>query len=256
MERDGMNIHNRIFKFVRDSGAPWLEALGRAFDAGLTKNTYPLRFSIVHVDGGNVTVEATMVSYDPDHPYADRLATIEALQPRRKTFQVQPFGIVQIVPTGLGCEFGGYAGDACPATNLLASAVDFVVTHPNAVNASDLNEMAANVLYVEGKSLDDFLLGHLALLPVVSNRIGTIVDRKGIDSIDYVINTLNAARAVKGIDCGLYTILREELGVQIEWSRAGCAVGTLRNPQAILEAIECLLKQGIQAVGECRSLTV
>jgi hypothetical protein len=147
------------------------------------------------------------------------------------------------------CEFGGFAGDACPATNLLASTVDFLVTHPNAVNASELNEMAENILYVEGKSLDDFLLGHIGLRPVRSNRIGTVIDPTGKDYADYVVNTLNAARAVKGIDCATYTILERELGVKIEWSETGCAVGTVQNPEVILEAVQHLLSEGVQAVG-------
>jgi len=156
---------------------------------------------------------------------------------------------VQIIPTGIRCEFGGFAGDATPVTNLLAAAVDFLVTHPNAVNASDLNEMASNILYVEGKSLDDFLLGHVGLLPTQSNRVGTFVDPTGVAYLDDVINTLNAARAAKGIDCSLYMILERELGVKIEWSQSGCAVGTVVDPEAILEAVELLIARGVDAVG-------
>jgi hypothetical protein len=121
--------------------------------------------------------------------------------------------VVNVVPTGVRCEFGGYAGDACPATNLLASAADVLITHPNAVNASELNEMAPGVLYVEGKTLDDFLLGHLGLLPVASNRIGTFVDPRGLGFLDEVTGALDATRTAAGIDCGVYVMLRETLGV-------------------------------------------
>src|SRR5262249_13524725 len=140
-------------------------------------------------------------------------------------------------------------GDASPATNLLASAVDFLVTHPNAVNASELNEMAPNVLYVEGKSLDNFLLGHLGLSMVSSNRIGTFVDPTGIEYLDYIVNTLNAGKAVSGIECDSYTILERELGISIEWSQSGCAVGTVLHPDAILKAVEFLISQGADAAG-------
>ena len=167
----------------------------------------------------------------------------------QKEHQDSRFGVVQIIPTGIRCEIGGFAGDACPATNLLAATADFVVTHPNAVNASDLNEMAGNVLYVEGKSLDDFLLGRLGLLPVVSNRIGTFVDPTGIAYLDDVVHTLNAARAVGGIACDTYTILREELGATIDWSEHGCAMGEILRPGAILEAVEFLIDKGAEAVG-------
>jgi hypothetical protein len=244
-----VRIENSVFRFKRHAALNWLEALSSGFDQELRGNVYPLRFSIVDIDDGQMIVEATTVRYSSREPYADRFGVTELLNPRQKRFQARPFGIVQIVPTGIRCEFGGFAGDACPVTNLLAAAVDFVVTHPNAVNASELNEMAENVFYVEGKSLDDFLLGHLALLPVISNRIATVVDCRGIDYLDYVVNTLNAARAVKGISCEAYTLLREELGVRIEWSGTGCAVGTILNPGAILDACAFVLGNGVDAVG-------
>lgn len=196
-----------------------------------------------------MVIEATIVRYKAGEAYTDSFGEIEILSPRRKAYQGNSFGVVQIVPTGIRCEMGGYAGDACPATNLLASCADFVVTHPNAVNASELNEMAENVLYVEGKSLDDFLLGHLALQSVRSNRISTFVDPTGVNQIDYVINTLNAARAVKGVDCKDYAVLKDELGVEIEWSQSGCAVGTVVNPGAILEAVDAFVEAGADAIG-------
>ena len=60
------------------------------------------------------------------------------------------FNTVFIVPTGIGAEVGGHAGDATPAAQLLASCCDQLITHPNVVNASDINELPANALYVEG----------------------------------------------------------------------------------------------------------
>ena len=46
-----------------------------------------------------------------------------------------------------------------PSRRLLASVCDTLITHPNVVNASDLNEMPANGLYVEGSLLSRFLDG-------------------------------------------------------------------------------------------------
>jgi hypothetical protein len=244
-----MIIKNTVHRLEAKKSGAWLDTLPGSFAAKLGKNTYPLRFSIVDVRGDEIVVESTVVEYNGGEKYADKLATIELLEPRKKTFSGRPFGVVQIIPTGIRCEFGGYAGDACPVTNLLAAGADFLVTHPNAVNASELNEMADNVLYVEGKSLDDFLLGHIGLLPVVSNKIGTFIDKTGAEFADSVVNALNAARAVKGIDCGIYALLGEELGVEIEWSETGCAAGTVTRPQALLDAVESLLSHGVDAVG-------
>ena len=66
---------------------------------------------------------------------------------------------ILIIPTGIGCEIGGHAGDANPVCKLLASCSDLLITHPNVVNSSDINEMPDNVWYVEGALLDRFILG-------------------------------------------------------------------------------------------------
>jgi Protein of unknown function (DUF3326) len=244
-----MIIENKVYRMPAERRGGWLQTISAMMFAQLGDNTYPLRSSIVDISNGELILESTIVRFDSSEKYADRLRGIELFEPRQKSFQSYPLGAVQIIPTGVRCEFGGFAGDACPITNLLASTVDFLVTHPNAVNGSELNEMADNVMYVEGKGLDDFLLGRLALLPVLSNKIGTFIDRTGIDYSDCVINTLNAARAVKGIDCQTYVVLREELGVKIEWSDTGWAVGTIPNPDPLLEAVEFLMLNGVQAVG-------
>lgn len=244
-----MIIENITFRYHRNNALSWLENVASAFRNTLCPHCYPLRFSIVDFQEDRFTIEATVLNYNKIHKYAVALEKVEIYHPRSKQLQSQPFTVVQIIPTGVRCEFGGYAGDATPVTNLLAAAADFVVTHPNAVNASELNEMAENILYVEGKSLDDFLLGHLALLPVICNRIGTFVDPTGKDYLDSVINTLNAARAVKGIECDRYVVLNRELGVRIAWSETGCAVGTIVDAEAILEAVEALQKQGMDAIG-------
>lgn len=244
-----MQIENSVYRIKAERQGSWLETISTALASQMGNNAYPLRFSIVDMLDQEMVIEATIVKFNSDDKYAEALRDIELLAPRKKAFQAASFGVVQIVPTGIRCEVGGFAGDASPATNLLASTVDFLVTHPNAVNASELNEMADNILYVEGKALDDFLLGHLALLPVRSNRIGTFVDPTGLDYIDYVVNTLNAARAVKGVACDTYTVLREELGVKIAWSETGCAVGTVLNPEAILDAVAFFVERGMNAIG-------
>ena len=53
--------------------------------------------------------------------------------------------VVFIIPTGIGCEIGGHAGDASTSAKLLASACDKLIIHPNVVNASDINEMGENM---------------------------------------------------------------------------------------------------------------
>lgn len=104
---------------------------------------------------------------------------------------------VFIVPTGIGAEIGGHAGDAMPAANLIASVSDIMITHPNVYNASDINEMPGNALYVEGSMLDRFLEGQHGLKRVRSNKILVVVN---VPVQSETINAVSAGRATIGLD--------------------------------------------------------
>ena len=54
-----------------------------------------------------------------------------------------------IIPTGIGCEIGGFAGDALPAAKLLATASGCLITHPNVMNGGSLSERNKDIFYVE-----------------------------------------------------------------------------------------------------------
>lgn len=108
--------------------------------------------------------------------------------------------IIVIIPTGIGCEIGGHAGDANPVIKLFASMCNNLITHPNAVNASDINEMTENTLYVEGSILDRFLRGEIFLKKIFYNKILLAVN-KPIDTNTQ--NAVNAARVTIGADIEL-----------------------------------------------------
>ena len=244
-----MKLENRTIHIPLAPRGAWLSTLNRAVAEELGEGAYPLRLSIARVSERGAVVEVTVLRLTDAEARRHGIDGAALLEPRRKERQAGSFAVVNVVPTGVRCEFGGYAGDACPATNLLASAADVLITHPNAVNASELNEMAPGVLYVEGKTLDDFLLGHLGLLPVAGNRIGNFIDPRGLAFLDEVTGAFDAARTAAGIDCGVYVVLRDTLGVSISWSEAGCAVGTVAHPEVVVEAVEALLADGAQAIG-------
>ena len=105
--------------------------------------------------------------------------------------------IVFIVPTGIGAEIGGHAGDATPAAKLIASTCNRLFVHPNVVNASDINEMTENMLYVEGSILDRFLEGQIGLEEVYSNKIIIAVNSPVKPE---TVNAVSAARATIGAD--------------------------------------------------------
>lgn len=105
--------------------------------------------------------------------------------------------VVLIIPTGLGAEIGGHAGDALPVAKLLASTCDNLITHPNVLNASDINEMTDNTLYVEGSMLDLFLENEVFLEKVNHNKILLVANAPVKNEI---INSVSAARATIGAD--------------------------------------------------------
>ena len=102
-----------------------------------------------------------------------------------------------IVPTGIGAEIGGHSGDATPSAKLIATVCDKLFIHPNVVNASDINEMTQNMLYVEGSILDRFLEGQIGLEEVYNNKILVVVNGPVKPE---VVNAVSGARVTIGAD--------------------------------------------------------
>ena len=108
---------------------------------------------------------------------------------------------VLIIPTGLGATIGGNAGDGNPVAKLIAQCCDTLITHPNVVNASDINEMTENTLYVEGSMLDRFLIGEISLRPVKKYNKILVVANPPLS--EETVNAVSAARATIGIHAEL-----------------------------------------------------
>ena len=103
-----------------------------------------------------------------------RAASIFRLD-RRPLENSEQFNAVLLVPTGVGAEIGGHAGDAMPVATLLAAVCDTLITHPNVVNASDVIELPANSLYVEGSVIARLMQGQLGLQRVRNNRLLVVI---------------------------------------------------------------------------------
>lgn len=143
---------------------------------------------------------------------------------------------VFIVPTGIEASIGGHAGDATPAFKLVASVSDIAITHPNVVNASDINEMPSNTWYVEGSMLDRFLRGEICLKrPRRGNKILLAVNKPLRPEI---ANAANAARRTIGADIkvvGLNTELKM-YGVLTDEGASGEVTGW----EALVEQVQSL----------------
>jgi hypothetical protein len=89
----------------------------------------------------------------------------------------RPYTVALILPTGIGAEHGGYAGDALPIAKAIAHCCDRLITHPNVMNGAQMYWPLPNVWYVEGYGLDRFAAGEWGLQPVHRNRISLVLDR-------------------------------------------------------------------------------
>ena len=140
------------------------------------------------------------------------------------------FNVVFLVPTGIGAEIGGHAGDATPVARLLASSCDTLITHPNVYNASDINEIPENSMYVEGSTICRVMMGTVGLQPVRSNRILSIIDTSEYKIFENAaINSVNAARATLGIDCEKIIKLSPSIHMTSKYSSSKRAIGDIKN---------------------------
>ena len=141
--------------------------------------------------------------------------------------------IVFIVPTGIGAEIGGHAGDATLAACLIGSVCDRIILHPNVVNASDINEMPANSLYIDGNMLDEFLAGNTGLQSVRNNKILVVVNPPIKED---TINAISACRMTLGVDIEI-VILTEPLILRTDFNTQGLATGTVSGTTSLITQI-------------------
>lgn len=167
------------------------------------------------------------------------------------------FVVAHIVPTGVKASIGGYVGDATPATNMIASIADKVISHPNVVNGVALNVALANVLYVEGYALNSFFCRKIKLQEVESNKIAVVIDH-GMDkeSYDLAINTINAMRTVAGVDVIEVLKTRENVDARAIKLDNGAFVGEIRNEEVLLDACKRAVNEGADALAISLSIKI
>ena len=149
------------------------------------------------------------------------------------------FNAVLLVPTGIGSTIGGHAGDANPVARLLASVCDSLITHPNVVNASDINDLPENGMYVEGSVITRLLMGISGLRPVRANRVLVVIDEHA-DPVftDLAINSVSAARASYGLNCPAVVRLEPPVYVKSVYASSGRAVGLVERLEGLIDVLE------------------
>ena len=209
-------------------------------ELNIENESIPVRFAITRLDDIHYQCELGMLE-ENDSSNADIPDSLFHFIPR-KLEKTEKFNAVFIVPTGIGAEIGGHAGDATPTAQVLAEACDKLILHPNVVNASDLNEMPDNSLYVEGSTITRLMMGTAGLQHVRSNRVLVIIDAHEIGMFaNDTINAVSAARATYGLDCPVVIKLDPSLRMAGEFTNSGRAAGTvqgLERVQAVLDEHE------------------
>ena len=154
-----------------------------------------------------------------------------------------------IIPTGIACSVGGYAGDAIPSARLLASASGCLITHPNVMNGASLYWSDTCIQYVEGYSIDRFAAGDIFLKPVRQQKIGLLLDG-GLETDIYLrhLQVADGCRASLGLNIGPIVKTDVPLEVSLGKGLSGASWGVIKNPEALIKAGEKLKDLGATAI--------
>ena len=210
------------------------EALHAHLRHHLQAGDEPIRFAISRTEQHTCRAEVGILTRNQPPNTPDIFQFIP-----RTIENTDTFNAALVIPTGIGCEIGGHAGDAGSVARLIGAACDRLILHPNVVNGSDINEMPDNALYVEGSILSRFLQGSVGLAPVRKNRILVVTDaQRDRLSHNAVINSVNAARACYGIDCPKIIVLDPPVHLRGDYTASGRAAGTVTGLERLLSVLE------------------
>ena len=211
-----------------------LEHIAQSVERYLADDEVPIRFVVTASNNGGYRCEVGKLSGVSRLPESSIFSFN-----RRRVVSANTFNAVLLVPTGIGAEIGGHAGDATPVATLLASVCDTLVTHPNVVNASDIIDMPANALYVEGSVISRLLMGTLGLQKVRNNRLLVVVGAHEDELfINAAINSVNAARSTYGLSCPRVVRLESGLEMSSSYTASGRAAGSVTGVDGLFEVLD------------------
>ncbi len=201
----------------------------------LGSNEIPNRFVISLTDENGYFCELGILTKNNEFHSNQRSSIFDFN--KRKCENTDQFNAVLLIPTGIGAKFGGHCGDGNVIARLIGSACDQLITHPNVVNASDINEMTENTLYVEGSIITRLMMGQIGLQKVRSNRILMLMDKHDDELFNNeIINAVSSARISLGIDCDVYEMDHIIKSVSA-YSNSGRATGRVEHLERLFEII-------------------
>ena len=202
-----------------------------AVERHLGASATPIRLAVTESAGDRWTCElGTLTGESPGSSVLEFKA--------RSHEDTDCFNAVMLVPTGIGAEIGGHAGDATPAATLLASVCDTLITHPNVLNASDIIQIPTNTLYVEGSLITQLMMGTVGLRRVRNNRLLVLVQAHEDEIFtNAAINSVNAARALYGLKADVVE-LDSKFRMISEYTPSGAAAGRIEGIEYVYEALD------------------
>ncbi len=215
---------------------PLLSHMGGAVEFLVSKGSYALRFAIAGSNANHMQCELGILENHSTDIY-QLPAPIFRFR-KRAGGNADRFNVALIIPTGIGAEIGGHAGDATPTARLFGGLCDRLITHPNVVNASDINEMPVNTLYVEGSELSRLLMGTVGLRPVRGNRVLLVIDDNLYPTfVNAAVNAVSAARSSYGLTCPKVIKLSPPLIMRSKYTESGSAVGEIENIEYLFRVL-------------------
>ena len=158
---------------------------------------------------------------------------------KRQSENTGQFNVAMLIPTGIGAAIGGHAGDATPVAQLLAAVCDNLIIHPNVVNASDINEMPANALYVEGSVLCRLIMGTVGIQPVRGNRVLVLLHPHPDRIFTYLaVNAVNAARSSYGLNCPKVIEMDRPLVMTPSYTESERAAGSVEGFENLFDLLD------------------
>ncbi|MGQ0719550.1 MAG: DUF3326 domain-containing protein [Pseudonocardiales bacterium] len=229
------SIEHRVIDVPKPSQTLTWPVVAELISDCCTPDEIPIRLALVKHSQGQLTFELTALR--GADPSTQKWGSLWQFRPRRQE-RTERFVALHVVPTGIRAEIGGFAGDATPATNLLASTCDYLLTHPNVVTASDLYWARDNVLYLEGNLLSRFLTGQIHLLPGQTRRLGVLIDKPhSTDLLNNVINAIHACRTVGGLAIDPVWVSEEPFRAEVFYSDSGRALGDITGLERVFDVV-------------------
>lgn len=231
-----MLLQEKSFDVPAQAERGLLAHLGLACREFVPPGGTPVRFVVTGTTASQYQCECGILSglAEAGRPPIDPIFEFR----RRVTEDARQFNTVLLVPTGVGAEVGGHAGDAGPVARLLGEVSDTLVLHPNVVNASDLNEMPPNALYVEGSVLTRLLMGTVGLSRVRANRVLVVIEAHRDELFtNAAVNAVSGARAAYGLTAEVVS-LDPPVELSARYSPSGRAAGSVEGLEPLCRLLD------------------